>query len=547
MEHDVNITSRLDRAWRRERAFFGFRGLFHLVLWATILLAMDFGLDFIFHLPGRTRMLLFAVNAAILLAVLYWVWWRLMKHYNALRVALQAERLYPQLGSILISYVQFSGQTGDAGASPSLIEAMRRQAIAQSAKLDFGKIVRFRSLRYVFAATVLVLGLAVVAGCLWPRHLNVFMVRMASPDADNGYPTRTIIASTSGSMEIQQGRTAVLRAVVCGVIPERAQLTITPDRGSAETVSVPVGNSAGPGLYEFIYRVDDVYRNFTYSFKAGDDSSKKCSVEVIAPPFVEPHVELVYPEYVKQPAKHFETLSFEALEGARIVWKMKSDRPLSGATLIPENGQAVSMTLSESGQVATVAMQLDKSFSYGFRWVDQHHKFAYEPEIRYTARVVPDRPPRVTLISPVRDETGTIRKAVDLVFNADDDYGVTSARIVYRVQSWGDQKTEGVEKTIPIRTFEKPAAEAKESFRWDTQATIPDLKAGDVIVYAVEVSDNRANVPGTARSAMRRMSVVSDEDYTKLVAERRGELLKKIQDVYRQEVKAADGVQGLQK
>jgi hypothetical protein len=151
------------------------------------------------------------------------------------------------------------------------------------------------------------------------------------------------------------------------------------------------------------------------------------------------------------------------------------------------------------------------------------------------------------LISPVRDETGTIRKALDLVFNADDDYGVTSAKVVYRVQSWGDQKNEGVEKSIAVRTFEKPASEAKESFRWDTQATIPDLKAGDIIVYGVEVSDNRPNAPGTARSAMRRMSVVSDEDYTKLVAERRGELLKKIQDVYRQEVKAADGVQGLQK
>lgn len=545
MEHETNITSRLDRAWRRERAFFGFRGIFHLVLWATILLAMDFALDFMFHLSGRARMLLLASNAVILLAVLYWVWWRMMKRYNALRVALQAERLYPQLGSILISYVQFSGQTGDAGASPSLIEAMRGQAIAQSAKLDFGKIVRFRSLRYVLAAGLLALGLAAVAGYLRPQHLNVFIVRMASPSADNGYPTRTVITSISGSMEIQQGRTAVLRVEVCGVIPEAAQLTIIPDRGNAETIPVPAGNSVGPGLYEFIYRVDDVYRNFVYYFRAGDDSSKICSVGVIAPPIVEPLVELVYPEYVKQPSKKLETLSFEALEGARIVWKMKSDRPLSSASLIPENGQAVPMALSASGLVATVAMQLDKSFSYGFQWVDRRHKFVYEPEIRYTARVVPDRPPRVTLLSPVRDETGTIRKSIDIAFNADDDYGVTSARIVYRLQSWGDPKTEGIEKTILVKDFEKPATEVRESFRWDIQSTIPEVKAGDVIVFGIEVSDNRANVSGTARSAMRRVSVVSDDEYTKLVSERRGELLKKIQDVYKQEVKAADDVQGL--
>ena len=46
---------------------------------------------------------------------------------------------------------------------------------------------------------------------------------------------------------------------------------------------------------------------------------------------------------------------------------------------------------------------------------------------------------------------------------------------------------------------------------------------------------------------MRRLKVVSDEDYDKLVAERRKELLDKIKDIYQQEGKAAEAVKDLSK
>lgn len=547
MERTTDISRRLEGAWKRERRFFGSRGFLHFVLWATILLAADFVLDFHVRLPGRWRLVLLLANAAVLLAVLFWTWGRRLRRFDGLKVALQVERLYPGLGSLLVSYVQFSGGSGDGIASPALIEAMRRQAQAQTARMDFGKIVRFRSLRRVLVGAAAAVAIAVMAGWAWPRHLHVFMARMASPALDIGYPTRTVIDidASSGSLAVQQGRTVVLRAVVGGVLPAQARLTLAPEQGRSETISLPALSYTGKGTCEFVYRVEDVYRDFSYRFHAGDDVSRLHKVSVIAPPVVDPKVELQFPDYCGRKPEQIETLNFDALEGARILWRMKADRPLKSAAMVREDGQALPMTLSADGRTATVALEAGKSFSYGFRWVDEPYRFVYEPDVRYAVSVVPDRAPRVSLLLPSRDETVTTRKTVDVVFQADDDFGVASARIVYQVQRWGEPKMEVVEKDVPVKTFAKATCEVKESFRWDVRAAIPDLKAGDAVLYGVEVVDSRAKAPGRGRSLLRRLNVVSDEEYVRMALERRKDLLEKIKDVYQQEGKAAEAVKVL--
>lgn len=548
MESKKHIAGRLDGAWQRERIYFGGRGFFNVVLWAIVLLTLDFVLDFKLRLPGGARLALLAVNAVVLVGVMYWTWLRRLKRYDALRVALQVERVYPQLGSILVSYVQFSGKAEDDVASPELIEAMRRQAVERSEPLDFGKIVRFRKLRSIFLAAAIAVVAAGTASFVCPSHFQIFMERLVNSDAETGYPTRTVIdrSASTGKIVVQQGRTVILRAVVGGVIPENARLTIVPDQGRAEVVTIQSGVSAVPGRCEFIYRVEDVYRGFTYTFRAGDDVSTKHVVSVIAPPVVEPRVELQFPAYCGRKPEQIDTLNFEVLEGSRVVWHMKTDREIRGASMIREGCDPLIMKISADGHSATVEMTPDKTFTYGFQWVDKQHRFVYDPDVRYGVNILPDVPPRVSLLSPVMDETVTTKKAVELAFQADDDYGVVSARILYKIQSWTDQqKTESEERAVPLKIYEKSQTEVKESFRWDVRTAIPELQASDEVIYCVEVTDSRVITPGTGRSAVRRLKVVSDEEYERLASERRKDLLEKIKDLYQQEGRAADAVKAL--
>ncbi|MEI6970115.1 MAG: DUF4175 family protein [bacterium] len=548
MKSGNEIADRLARAWMRERLFFSVQGVLNLAMWLVVLLAADFVIDLELGLRGPARLLMLGGNAVIMAAVTYWTWLRWLKRYDPLRVALQVERLYPQLGSILVSYVQFSGGKSDENVSPALVEAMKRQAISQSTPLDFGGIVRFRVLRRTAAAAGGAVVLAVIAGIGWPGHLNVFIARMSSPAVDTRYPTRTVIDSAAGSGElvVQQGRTVLLRAVVGGVIPDQARLTIVPEQGRAETITVDKASGGDPATGEYLYRVEDVHRGFSYSFRAGDDSTPGYTVVVVPPPVVEPGVMLRYPDYCGRKPEELDTLSFELLEGATIRWTMKSDRPLAGAAIIREDGTPQSMSLSPDGYSASLELGATKSFSYGFQWTDRQNRFVYDPDIRYNVRVVPDMPPRVALLAPAKDEVSTTRKAVDILYEADDDYGIVSASVLYKVQSWsGDQKTEGDEKSVAVQIFDGPGREVRESFRWDLTRALPGLKAGDVVTYCLQVRDSRLGSPGIGRSSARRLTIVSDADYIRMAGDRRRDLLDRIKDLYQQEGKAADTVQSL--
>ena len=72
--NESNIENRLVSAWRRERLYYGIKGVFNLLLWGTVLLGISFVLDFTLHLPGSQRLALLALNVAILFGILYWNW-----------------------------------------------------------------------------------------------------------------------------------------------------------------------------------------------------------------------------------------------------------------------------------------------------------------------------------------------------------------------------------------------------------------------------------------------------------------------------------------
>jgi hypothetical protein len=151
----------------------------------------------------------------------------------------------------------------------------------------------------------------------------------------------------------------------------------------------------------------------------------------------------------------------------------------------------------------------------------------------------------VVLVSPARDETATLRKALDIVLDAKDDYGVTGAQIVYTVQPSAGPAEDAAEHRLPCITLTNAAPEVRDSYHWDVKASIPELKEGDVVAYAVEVGDNRAPVANAARSAIRRLSIVSTEEYERIIMEKKRELLSRIKTLHTEEGQAVDAVRKL--
>ncbi|MFP6854985.1 MAG: hypothetical protein VB980_04315, partial [Opitutales bacterium] len=95
--------------------------------------------------PG---ILLLTLNVLILLWVLRREWFRHLKPFDSLRVALEVEKKHPELRSVLVSFTQFKDFNAKEGqASPALLQAMRNQAISLTRPLDFNEVVDFGQLK----------------------------------------------------------------------------------------------------------------------------------------------------------------------------------------------------------------------------------------------------------------------------------------------------------------------------------------------------------------------------------------------------------------
>ncbi len=179
--------------------------------------------------------------------------------------------------------------------------------------------------------------------------------------------------------------------------------------------------------------------------------------------------------------------------------------------------------------------------------------------MRYFVRVIPDAAPRVELLEPTGDEKATVLKTLNLVFRATDDYGLSEAWIVYSVNG-------GKERRQPIGTLESNPRESNGSAAWSLRKSIPELKEGDLVSYAIEVADNRGDtllqgVPtgngsaalaagemrNRARSSTRRVAVVSPSEYLRFVNDETKRLLAKIKSCQGEEKEAVETVQGIER
>jgi hypothetical protein len=530
------LERKLVQAWRRRRLFVDLRGAFRVVSWAAVLLVIAFFVDWGLNLSAAGRLALVTVGTAAIVATVYYHWLRHVTRYDPLTTALEVETHHPGLNSLLVSYVQFRDRSGrDANTSPALVGAMVNQAAAVAAPLDFGAIVDFRMLRTL---VMLASGILVAVGwsCWQNREMvAVFLARMTHPSSTLRYPTKTQLEAVTREAVVQEGRTFTPSVLAGGVVPREALLTIRPVEGDAETVVVAAGgDEREDGRQAFAYPMGEVYRSFTYTFRVGDAVSDPATVTVVPPPTTKAAVTVTYPAYTGRQPLIKESLTVEVLEGSQVEWSLGFDRPLAAAEMVLDSDRLLPLALQDGGRRALLrlggdAEPLVKGFQYRFRLEDGEHGFSYAPAAQYALQVVTDRSPRVALAMPSRDLTSTRQRVVDLVAKASDDYGLTSAQIVYSVSNESAAGKGGIPETwLPIQTDALAAnpREATLSFKWPLLESVPDLAPGDVVLFAVAVTDNKPGKPSTTLSDLRRITIVTPADYVNYVARQRARVLR---------------------
>ena len=90
------------------------RGIARFLIWAVALvllsLIIDWQILFRSRVTGTPQMFLLVINLVVLGWVLWREWFRHLKPFDPVRVALEVEATHPELSSVLVSYIQFQGE-----------------------------------------------------------------------------------------------------------------------------------------------------------------------------------------------------------------------------------------------------------------------------------------------------------------------------------------------------------------------------------------------------------------------------------------------------
>jgi hypothetical protein len=530
-----SVEQKLRQAWRREHRFHYTRGLCHFLLWLGALLLADFIVDWWFLLPGYGRLMLVVINVGALAMVLYRSWWRHLKRFDPVRIALQVEDRHPDLRSLLVSYVQFADARVDPEhMSPQLIAATRRIAAEATRPIDFREIIRWRDITRVSLVSAAIVVFCGALSLNWPEFFSTLFLRLLDPGASLAYPTRTHLESITGNITVPQGTPVTIEAVCSGQTPLAGTLSIRPLEGEWENLIMP---QAAEKTYS--YRFEQVARDFSYRVRLGDARSDAYEVRVVpAPHIVKARVRLHYPDYTKWPDKDADTLHLEVPEGTRVSADILCDRPLAAASAVYEDGTTGGASLSADGRTASITWTVTKSFPFHFRWTEREHKFVYEGDMTYFLKALTDGPPEVEILFPTEDAKATVQKKLALRYRAGDDFGIAKAAIVFSLNG-------GEEQRRPLAAVDRASVE--DQTVWKIKETVPGLKEGDTLTLAVEVTDNKAGEggPNVARSRPLRLEIVSVAEYLRYILEKREQLYKEIQAMHEEETGASTEVKAM--
>lgn len=528
---DGIIYARLRQVWTMYITRICMRGLGWLVAVFVGIVFIDFALDWGCDLSGYWRLFLLALNLTCLGWVAYrWII-RFLHRFDPLKEALRIERAHPDLNGLLVSGVQFHEESiYGSEVSRELMRAVRQQAENCASTLNLRAIVRRVVLRTALISAALALLVLVGFGTWYREYLVVLAQRMLNPFSQTPYPTFTKLEVLSGDVMVCSGEPVTVRARATGVIPRTGKLAVRYGLVGWDFVPLESTDPEHPG--EFTYTFTRTREDLDYYFRAGDGRSSLHQIKVVHPPRMDSsRVQITYPAYTKMAPQEVDTLNLKVPEGTQLVWRLKFNEKVLGAELLMDGVDPVPLQLADNGREASASMPAlaSRSYQIGFKWRMGSRDYN-EPGVRYYIQVIPDSNPQVSLVEPSEDGKATLKKVVHLAYTARDDYGLGKASVVFSVNDGAELRQDLGAMT--------DSTQAQATYAWAVTTKFPGLKEGDLLTFAIEVTDNRPGEAGKNRSLSRRIQFVSDKNYLEYILSRQRKNLGQLRPIYLQQKNA---------
>jgi len=275
-----------------------------------------------------------------------------------------------------------------------------------------------------------------------------------------------------------------------------------------------------------IYKFSDLVEPLVYRVKWKKDWGRKYTITPVKPiQITRFNVVIRQPDYVGGTLIRQVSPELRGLPGSQVQIEAESSAPLLKAKILFSDGAEVVID-NIKGTKLKAEFTLFKSGTYGF-FLKPDEGQVFESRTQYPIHVIEDASPTVTLLSPEEDLVAGEREIIPLTFQAEDDFGIKEAVLVWEGRS-GDRK-----KKL-IRKFGDSTENVLDTFDWDLG--FYRFRPGELLRYQIQVVDgNTVTGPGQASTDWRYIEIASfdksHEALESVLNEWRDEILKLLAEV----------------
>lgn len=370
--------------------------------------------------------------------------------------------------------------------------------------------------------------LTVVLGIAVPRMATTELARFFLPYRDTPAWSLYQFVVTPQDTEVVYSESVELSAEVFGPAIESVEMVLIPPQdtrqGTAEDVTpIDVLPMFPDHLGVWHASVGNITEPFDYFLRVRRARSRVFHVDVITVPEIrEIEVELTPPLYTGHPPFRGPVTvdGLAGLQGTRVRWTTKSNRPLSGGVLTFRSESGIDeyplVPESDPRQVSG-EFQISSFGQLELTITDESGQASIE-EYSTPVRLLEDQHPLVRLIQPQAISLATPTVTLPVIVSAEDDYGVQKCEL-YR--SLNDSRF--LPTTLPLpsgipRRVELPTELPLASY---------GLRPGDVIKLFARVEDNdpQGIEPGVgkgAESSVVTVLIVSEQELNRMQQQRDG-------------------------
>jgi hypothetical protein len=519
------LESRIAALRGQVRRLIAAHGMAWLVLGVLAAIITAGFLDWLVHLVPEVRLVLLGcvLAASVWLAIRY-VFKPLIVQFNDLDIALKIEERWPGLNDRLASTIQFlSNPSDDALGSKAMRDHTVAQTIEETKTIDFREVIDARPIRNALGWSASVVGAAVLLLVMVPISSRLALQRLFVPYGAAEWPklTHLTILDSETRHKAAKGEPFTLAVGVAKGehVPSSARVKYIFADG--ETSEEPL-RPADDGVFRG--RLETVTRDFKFTVSAGDDKTAAWDVKVVPPPVLtDLVVKAIPPEYTGQAPQTLApgNTQLKAVFGTRVELVGKANKPLASVTLRVGEGlstEAAKLTANAQGVTATLAAEVSVPFWFELKDTDG---FKNQEAVRYELRTVPDETPRVSFEDPTNDRDVPSKAVVPLQIAVDDDYGIHSVRMVYKIARGGSEPSKEVILPLFDGTAKREGGPSKHevvNYRWNLAPL--KLEPGTIISFHADARDfDNLKGPNLGKSRELRLRIVSDEEAGRQIEE----------------------------